>query len=161
MIPSFMSEIVGHPRFLIGLASILYKSSSILKSKNIVHPWHMAKYSSTSPISHVLKKIPLTSTRYSWKDSLGLTYSHSQDIIPQSHLFKIHIFAFGCKQDKMNQDNYFKQRLCMSLLPKNYIFIQMNFWMKILQVVIKNIYNCPNTWHFIWTTCHDFHGGKT
>jgi hypothetical protein len=75
-----------------------YKISSILfiiffSSKNIIHPWHVANYFSMSPniLSHVSNNILLMSVGYPWKDSLGLTCSHScvhrscsQDNIPRN-----------------------------------------------------------------------------
>jgi len=60
------------------------ESSSIwfiihLSSKNIIHPWRVVEYSSMSSnvLSHVSNNILLTSTWYSWKNSLGLTCSCS------------------------------------------------------------------------------------
>jgi hypothetical protein len=47
--------------------------------QKIIHPWHVAKYSSMLPniLSYVSNNILLMSTRYSWKDSLGLICSCS------------------------------------------------------------------------------------
>jgi hypothetical protein len=61
-----------------------FESSSIwfiihLSTKNIIHPWHVVKYSSMSSniLSCVSNNILLMSTRYSWKDLLGFTCSRS------------------------------------------------------------------------------------
>ncbi len=100
-IPSFMNEIVGHPWFFIGLASILYKIhqfdlSSIFSSKNIIHPWHVVKYPSMSPniSSHVSSNIPSTSTIYSWKDLFGLTCSLLTFTCSWKNILAIHKWSF-------------------------------------------------------------------
>jgi hypothetical protein len=66
----------------------LFESSSIIfcihfAFKNIVHPWHVVEYSSTS------LNIPSTSTKYSWKDSLLFTCPCSCVHQSCSHAHKI------------------------------------------------------------------------
>jgi hypothetical protein len=53
----------------------------------------------------------------------------------------------GHKWDKTRQWRYFRKELHV-LLPKKTFFIWMNFWILFLQIVMKNVYNFLNRWHF-------------
>jgi len=80
-----MSEIMRHPWFFIGLASIFNKNSSIFSSKNIIHPWphHQIFHPMCQKIfCRHQHDIP-------WKDSLWLTCSCSCAHCSQSHAHKI------------------------------------------------------------------------
>ncbi len=85
IIPPFMSEILAHPCFFIGLASIFYKSSSILKSKNIVHPWlhekiflHVIGFSIPCVKKDFINVNKIFQKRFAWVHLLMFTCSCSQ-----------------------------------------------------------------------------------